>query len=401
MKLSALPILCSALLSSAAFAAEWPEWRGPGGLGQSAEIGLPVEWGDGTNIAWKVELPGRGWSSPVIDGKQVWMTTAIETMAKPEDAERRLKANTGNQPLVLLEKVEFLAICVDRDSGKIIKTVSLLTVPEPQWVHKLNSYASPTPVIDDGKLYCHFGALGNACADMKTGKVIWTNTELKVMHENGPGGSPVVWKDKVIFQLDGSDEQYIAALDKKTGKLAWKTARSGEMKADPQLRKSYGTPLVLKVNGKEQLLSPSTDWLYSYDDKGKELWKVKYGNLGFSLTPRPVVGHGMVFMSTGFMRAEMLAIRYDSAAEPEIVWRYTKGAPTMPSPVLVGNELYFVNDGGMLTCLDAISGKEHYRERLGGNYSSSPTFADGRIYVSSREGLTTVVKPGIKFEVLA
>lgn len=384
-----------------AAAPEWPEWRGPGQQGIATETGLPVTWGEGSNVTWKVALSGRAWSSPVIDGKQIWLTTAIETPAKKEDAERRLKANTGNQPLTLLEKVEFQALCVDRDSGQLVKTVSLFTVPEPQWVHQLNSYASPSPVLQDGRLYCHFGAFGTAAMDTKTGKVLWTNTTLQVMHENGPGGSAVVWKDFVIFQLDGSDFQYIAALDKHTGKLAWKTDRSGEMRADPQMKKSYGTPLILAVNGKEQLLSPSTDWLYSYDAQGHELWKVKYGNLGFSLTPRPVVGHGMIFMSTGFMRAEMLAIRYDSAAEPQIVWRYNKGVPTMPSPLLIGNELYFVNDGGMLTCLDALSGTEHYRERLGGNYSSSPTFADGRIYISSREGITTVVKPGPTFEVLA
>lgn len=387
-------------LSTSLSAAEWPEWRGPGGQGHAQATGLPTSWSETKNVAWKTELPGRAWSSPVIEGKNIWLTTAIETPAKKEDAARRLKGNTGNQPLTVLEKVEFRALCVDRNSGKLTQNILLLTAREPQWVHALNSYASATPVIEDGKLFCHFGAMGNACLDTRTGKVLWTDTSLVVQHENGPGSTPVIWKNLMLFHLDGSDQQFIAALDKRTGKLAWKTTRSGDMNKDPQLRKSYGTPLVLTLNGKEQLVSPASDWIYSYDEQGKELWRVKYGMLGFSLTPRPVVGHGMIFMSTGFMKAQILALKYEGLAKPEIAWRYDKGAPTMPSPLLVGNELYFANDGGIFTCLDAKTGAEHYRERLGGNYSASPTFADGKIYVHNREGLTTVIKPGKQFEVI-
>lgn len=389
-----------AIVSTSLSAAEWPEWRGPGGQGHAQATGLPASWSETNNVTWKTELPGRAWSSPVIEGKNIWLTTAIETLAKKEDADRRLKANTGNQPLTVLEKVEFRALCVDRDSGKLTQNILLLTAREPQWVHGLNSYASATPVIEDGQLYCHFGAMGNACLDTRTSKVLWTDTSLVVQHENGPGSTPVLWKNLMLFHLDGSDQQFIAALDKRTGKLAWKTPRSGDMNKDPQLRKSYGTPLILTVNGKEQIISPASDWIYSYDDNGKELWRVKYGMLGFSLTPRPVVGHGMIFMSTGFMKPQMLALRYQGLEKPEIAWRSEKGAPTMPSPLLVGEELYFANDGGIFTCLDAKTGAEHYRERIGGNYSSSPTFADGKIYVHNREGLTTVIKPGKQFEVL-
>ena len=389
-----------AVVSTSLSAAEWPEWRGPGGQGHAKATGLPAAWSETQNVAWKTELPGRAWSSPVIEGKNIWLTTAIETPAKKEDADRRLKSNTGNQPLTVLDNVEFRALCVDRDSGKLTQNILVHTAREPQWVHALNSYASCTPVIEDGKLFCHFGAMGSACLDTRAGKVLWTDTSLVVMHENGPGGSPVIWKNLMVFHLDGSDQQLIAALDKRTGKLAWKTPRSGDMNKDPQLRKSYGTPLILAINGKEQIISPSSDWIYSYDDKGKELWRVKYGQLGFSLTPRPVVGHGMIYMSTGFMKAQILALKYQGLEKPEIAWRYDKGAPTMPSPLLIGDELYFANDGGIFTCLDAKTGAEHYRERIGGNYSSSPTFADGKIYVHNREGLTTVVKPGTKFEVL-
>jgi outer membrane protein assembly factor BamB len=381
-------------------AAEWPEWRGPTGQGHAPGKGLPTVWSETKNVAWKAGLPGRAWSSPVIEGKNIWLTTAVETPAKKEDMERRLKANTGDQALTLLEKVELRALCVDRETGKLTQNILLLSLREPQWVHALNSYASGTPVIEDGRLYCHFGALGNACLDTRTGKVLWTNTDLVVMHENGPGSTPVIWKNLMVFHLDGSDQQFIAALDKRSGKLAWKTMRSGEMNKNPQLKKSYGTPLILAINGKEQIVSPASDWIYGYDEQGQELWRVKYGLLGFSLTPRPVVGHGMIFMSTGFMKAQILALKYQGVDRPEIAWRYEKGAPTMPSPLLVGEELYFVNDGGILTCVDAKTGAEHFRERLGGNYSASPTYADGKIYLHNREGLTTVLKPGKKFEVL-
>jgi hypothetical protein len=383
-------------------ALDWPQWRGPDGLGHSSAKGLPTEWSETTNIAWKTATPGRGWSSPVIDGRDIWLTTAIETAAQPEDVERRTKSNTGDQPLTVLDQVELRALCLDRDSGKLTRNVLLLTVKEPQWVHRLNSYASPTPVLESGRLYAHFGAFGTACLDTKSGKVLWKNTDLVVMHENGPGSTPIVWKDLLIFHMEGSDRQFVVALDKRTGQLAWKTDRSGEMNANPQLKKSYGTPLIVEVAGKPQLFSPGADWLYGYDPAtGRELWKVPYGQLGFSITPRPVVGHGLFFMSTGFGKKQMLALKFGESTAPEIAWRYAKGIPTMPSPLLVEDALYFIDDGGFLTCLDARTGTERYRERLGGNFSASPTYADGRIYISSREGVTHVLAPGSTFTSLA
>jgi hypothetical protein len=385
-----------------AAAAEWPQWRGPDGQGHAKASGLPATFGEAVNAAWKANLPGRGWSSPVLDGRQIWLTTALETEAKPEDAARRLKANTGDQPLTLLEKVELRAVCVDRESGRLIHDLPLLTVREPQWVHRLNSYASPTPVLDGGKLYAHFGALGTAALDTRSGKVLWTSTNLWVMHENGPGSSPVVWRDRLIFHMDGSDRQFIAALDTRTGRVAWQTDRTGEMNPRGQQRKCYGTPLVLDVNGRPQVISPAADWVYGYaPDSGRELWRIPYGQLGFSITPRPVAGHGMIFMSTGFGRKQMLAIKYAGLPTPEIAWRYTKGVPSMPSPLLIGKELLFVDDGGFVTCLDALTGREHYRERLAGNFSSSPLFADGKIYVGNREGAVYVLSPGREFKLLA
>ena len=321
--------------------------------------------------------------------------------AKVAEKERRRKETTNSQPLSVLEKVDLRALAVDRTTGKLVHDIGLLIVQEPQAVHELNSYASPSPILDNGRLYAHFGALGTACVDTVSGKVLWTNSELKIKHENGPGSSPVLWKDLLIFHMDGSDAQFIAALDATTGKLVWKTPRSGAMHEEPQMKKSYGTPLIVSVNGTDQLFSPASDWLYAYNQAGQELWKLPYGDLGFSLTPRPVAGNGIFYMSTGFMKPELLAIRYEGVAQPEVLWRHTKNVPSMPSPILLGEQIYFVNDSGMLTCLNSKTGEEMYRERLDGEFSASPTATATRLYFSDRKGNTTVVKAGPKFEVLA
>ncbi len=395
-------LLGSAVEPVVAAGGGWPQWRGPNGQGHADAAGLPLPWSEKQNIRWKTSIPGRGHSSPVMDDGLIWMTTAYETPTTEKDLEDRLKANTGGQPLTLLSELRLHAIGVDPETGRLEKNIPLLTLQNPQWVHKQNSYASPTPVIEKGRLYCHFGTYGTVCLDTSTGRVVWENHDLEIMHENGPGSTPVLWDDHLIVHCDGSDSQYIAALDKRTGKLAWKTPRSGEMNSNPQLKKSYGTPLIVEFGAKPQVISPGSDWLYSYEPStGKELWKVNYGTLGFSIVPRPVIGHGHIYFSTSFMRPQLLAVQYDGTRKPEISWRYKRGVPTIPSPLLVESELYFVNDsGGIVTCLDAETGKEYYRERLGGNHNASPIFADGRIYLFSREGETVVLAPGKEFKVL-
>ena len=392
-------LILPALLSGAE---SWPQWRGPEANGHAGKAGYPSEWNKGKNVAWKSVLPGRGHSSPVHDGDTIWVTTAIETPASEAEKKERLKANKGLPTVTVLSKVSLRALRIDPKSGKVVKNVEIFGKKQPQWVHKLNSYASPTPVIEDGKVYFHFGAYGNACIDAKTGKILWKNDDkaLWVMHENGPGSSPLVWDDLMIFHLDGSDKQHVVALYKDSGKIAWKTKRSGELRENPQLQKSYSTPIVETFNGKPVLISCGADWVYGYDPRnGKELWKIKYGHLGFSNVARPVTGHGMIYLSTCFMKAEILAFRYEGLKTPELVWRLDRG-PKMPSPILVGNELYVVNDGGILTCVDALSGDLHWRERLDGEFSSSPTYAGGLLYFSDRNGVTTVIKPGKSLKVV-
>ncbi|MBW3599842.1 MAG: PQQ-binding-like beta-propeller repeat protein [Planctomycetes bacterium] len=398
-------VIVFAVLPAASALADWPEFRGPTGQGHSDAADLPLTWSEKENVVWKTAIPGRGWSSPVEREGRIWMTTAIETPATPEQREKKLAEAPNPDGLEIAGSVSMRAVCVDFADGRLLHDIELFHVEGPDPVHSQNSFASPTPVLDEGKVYVHFGTYGSACLDDKSGKVVWTNRELKCDHQNGPGSSPIIWRDLFIVHCDGIDVQYVAALDKATGKLAWKTGRSGELNEREPLRKAYCTPLVVEHEGRPLLISPGADWVYGYDPAaGKELWRASYGKLGFSNVPRPVVGHGMIYISTCFVSPSMLAVRYDGAgdvSDTHLVWRNDRQAPRMPSPLLVGDELYIVSDNGVATCLDARTGDEHWARRLGGNFSASPLYADGRIYFSNREGTTFVLAPGREFKLLA
>ena len=385
-------------------AQDWPQWRGPDASGYAPNGNYPINWSSQENIIWKKTLPGRGHSSPVHDGENIWVTTALETPASEEEKKERLKENKGLPTVTVLSKLSLRALKINPVSGKILKNIEVFEKKQPQWVHKLNSYASPTPFLEDGKLFLHFGAYGNACIDSESGKIIWKNDEKKlwIMHENGPGRSPILWKNVMIFHLDGSDRQSIVALHKDSGKIAWQTKRSGEMRENPQLQKSYSTPIIEEFNGKTVLISCAADWVYGYNpENGEELWKIKYGILGFSNVARPVVGHGMIYLSTCFMKAEIHAYQYEGLATPKLSWKMTKGAPKMPSPILVGEQLYEVNDGGILTVVKAKTGELDWRERLDGEISASPTYANGLLYLSDQAGKTTVIRPGKSLQIIA
>ncbi len=402
--LPALTVATAITLPLVAAEPDWPQWRGPAGQGHApAARDLPVTWSETENVAWKTPLAGRGWSSPVIGDGRIWLTTAIEREASPEEKARALAGNRMAGQLEVSGSVMIRAVCLDEASGKILHDVELFAIADPQPIHKLNSFASPSPVLAGERLYCHCGDFGAACLDAATGEVLWRNRELRLNHENGPGSTPVIWQDKLIVHLDGSDVQSIAAYDTATGTLAWQTPRSGTLRDDPQLKKAYGTPLILPLEGRDVVLSPAADWLYAYDPAtGRELWKMGYGVLGFSIVPRPVVAGELVLLSTSFMQPELLALKLAGAATaPEIVWREKKGAPTMSSALVVEGLVFMVSDKGVATCLDTASGERLWSERLGGNFSSSPLFADGRIYVGNRDGDTFVIEPSREFQLLA
>jgi outer membrane protein assembly factor BamB len=396
------PIALLLLAFSHVSAEEWPEWRGPNGQGISSAKGLPETWSETSAVVWKAELPGRGHSTPVLTGNQLWLTTALEKAATPDQVKARLTTNTGDQPLTVLDSVSLRVLCVDSISGKVLHDMEVLNVKDPQWAHQLNSYASPSPILENGRLYAHFGSLGTVCLDTATLKILWKNEELHVMHENGPGSTPVLSGNRLIVHFDGSDQQFIAAFDKTTGKVAWKTARSGKMDPRPQQRKAYGTPLILTMNGQSTVVSPAADWVYGYEPAtGKELWKLPYGELGFSMSVRPVADAERIYLSTSYGKSQVIALKYAGLKTPEIAWRNNKNAPKMCSPVLANDLLFYVDDGGIVSCIDPATGDAYYRERLGGKFSASPILADNKLYFASREGVVTVVPAGREFKILA
>lgn len=380
----------------------WPGWRGPSGQGTANVTGLPVRWSESRGLIWKLPLPGRGNSSPVIQDRKVWLTTAVDVPSSKERAKERRAASTNSMPLRVSDFVSLRAVCVDLDSGKLLHNVELMTQRDPQMVHIDNTYATPSPIIEGDRLYCHYGPPGFACLDTRTRKVVWENRDLVVAHENGPGSSPVLWGDLLIVHCDGIDQQYIIALDKNTGEPVWKTKRSGSLNANPQLRKAYATPLVVELNGIPQVISPAADWLYGYHAAtGEELWRLNYGELGFSNSARPVYGNGLIYTCTGYMKSKLLAVRVNQSHQPEVVWEYTRQVPNVASPLLVDDLLYFASDKGIASCVDALSGEMVWTQRIGARFWPSPLYADGRLYFFDRNGSTVVMEPGREAKVLS
>ncbi|MDA7790860.1 PQQ-binding-like beta-propeller repeat protein [Opitutales bacterium] len=382
----------------------WEQWRGPNGNGHAPAGEYPLEWSENKNLSWKTLLPGRGHSSPVYQGSSAWITTALETVASQEERERRANESSfpGAMGLHYLSKVEFMALQVDLKTGKIIRQIKVFEKKAPQAIHRLNSYASPSPVLKNGKLFIHFGAFGNACLNSKTGQIIWKNQDpdLWIHHENGPGSTPVLWNKLMIFHLDGTDKQSVVALFQETGKIAWHRKRSGKLRENPQTKKAYATPLIVQGSNGPVLISTGADWVYGYHpETGKELWKINYGILGFSNVSKPLKFENLFIVSTGFMKGEIHAYQMHGNHPPSLAWKMTKGAPKKPSPIIVDGLLYVINDGGILTCLNARDGEVLWRSRLEGEYSSSPTYAGGHIYFSNQSGMTTVIKPGKQLEI--
>jgi outer membrane protein assembly factor BamB len=359
---------------------DWPEFRGPDGQGHSTETGLPVQWGPAKNVAWNTAIPGKGWSSPIVVKGRVYLTTAA--------------AREGGQP----GDLSLRAMCLGARDGKVLwDTEVFIQKQGSPAIHFKNSHASSTPLTDGERLYVHFGHQGTACLDLN-GQVLWSNRDLGYTPVHGNGGSPILCGDLLIFSCDGAEERFVVALEKASGKVRWKTARPG----DPYKKFSFSTPLLIDWLGRKEVISPASDMVLAYDPAtGKELWKVRYE--GYSVVPRPVFAHGLVFISTGFDTPTVMAIRPGGdgdVTDTHVVWKIKKGAPNTPSALVVGDELYLVADGGMATCLNARTGTEIWRERLAGAYSASPLSADGKIYFQNEDGVGTVITAGRRFRQL-
>jgi outer membrane protein assembly factor BamB len=369
------------LLSGAALADDWPEFRGPTADGISTAAHVPVEWSVKRNIAWKQEIPGSGWSSPVLAGGRLYLTTATGS------------ADAGD--------VSLRAVCVDARTGRIVWNKEVLRPDQgaAAAMHEKNSLASATPIVAGDRLFVHFGHMGTAALDLN-GKVLWRQTSLTYPPEHGNGGSPALVDGLIVFSCDGVEGPFIAALDQKSGEVRWKVPRVTEA----EKTFSFCTPQVIEVDGVKQIISPGSGMVGAFDPRdGREIWRVNYGD-GFSVVPRPVWANRRLYVCTGFMRANLLAIDPHGAAgdvtDTHVRWKYDRGVPTTPSVIVAGSEVYFVSDNGVATCLDASTGEVVWSERLGGNYSASPVLADGQLYFLSEDGEMHVVAAGREFQKL-
>jgi len=360
----------------------WPEFRGPTGQGISLATNVPITWSSSNNVAWKVALPGNGWSSPVLSENRLFITAAVPN---PDGA-----------------SVSLHAFCLDADDGAIIWDQEVFAPDSSQagLKHDKNSQSSPTPILDGDRLYVHFGHLGTAALDL-SGNVIWRQTGVKYTPVHGNGGSPALVNDELVFSCDGRTNPFVVALDTRNGDIRWQVPRDSSA-----VRKfSFCTPLVIDLNDAQQVILPGSGYVGAYDPAdGCEIWRVRYGE-GFSVVPRPVYAHGLLFITTGFETANLLAIDPLGAGGDvtgsHIKWTCRHGVPTTPSLLATGNELYFVSDGGVASCLDAMTGNTIWNERLGGDFSASPIAAEGRIYFLDESGVGYVLRGGHKFELLA
>ena len=372
------------LVSSTPAPANWPDWRGPTGQGHSDAKGLPLHWSETRNIVWKRPIHDLGYSTPVVWGDQIWLTTAT------------IKGET------------LYAMCIDLNSGRAIHDIEVFHPEKLQRIHRNNSYATPSATIEEGFVYVHYGSHGTACIDTKTGKVVWRREDLHCAHLQGPVSSPLLYQDLLICPFEGTDVQFVVALDTKTGRNVWRYDRPRELYEGVEplyLLKSYHTPVVVEVNGTPQLINNGAMLVTGHEPRsGRELWRVRYRD--DNPVSRIVSGHGLLFINAGGSpgATHLLAVRQGGVGDvtdSHVVWKMTEDVPHESSPVLVGDLLYLLSDKGVLNCKEALTGETVWSERLEGEYGASLLCADNRIYISSKQGKTTIIQPGPTFRVLA
>lgn len=391
-------VACRVAALAAAPDTHWPEFRGPRGDGSTTSR-PPLTWSETEHVKWKTALHGKGWSSPVIWGNQLWLTTASD------DAR------------------ELSVLCLDKDSGKILRDQKLFTVETPQFIHPFNSPASPTPAIEAGRVYVTFGSPGTACLDTQTGAVLWERRDFECNHYRGAGSSPILWQDLLFLNFDGSDHQFIVALDKRTGKTVWRKERSidfkdlgpdGKPRAEGDFRKAFATCHVATIDGAPVLLSQGAKALYAYEPRtGEELWRVEEHN-HHSGSTRPVVGHRLIYVPTGFSKGQTLAVRPGKRGEVldanapapagsqlSLAWKSDRAAPKKPALTLVGDRLFGIEDTGIATCWNALTGEVIWSERVRGNFSASPVVAGDRLYCFNEAGKGYVLSTSGAFQQLA
>jgi outer membrane protein assembly factor BamB len=375
------------VLNSPAQQSNWTHFRGNNLDGISKSSNVPTVWNDSLNITWKTKIPGKGWSSPVIYGDQVWLTTATED-----------------------GKIMY-AVCVDIKNGRELFNIKLFEPTSKLEKHDINTYATPTPCIENGFVYLHFGTHGTACLKTSDGTVVWKRTDLNCVHIQGPGSSPVIYKNMLILHIEGTDVQYIVALNKTTGKTIWKTERPKECydKLGPMGKKAYITPIIINVKGKDLLISNGSAVCIAYNpETGEEVWRVVQGE--DSTISMPFSEDGIVFFYTGFVTpkegetyAELFAVDPTGSGDvtnSHILWRMKTPTLQLLTPVIKDGLIYTVDTKNNLFCIEAKTGKAVYTRRLQAKYNSSPVYAGGNIYFTSTNGETMIIKEGRKLEII-
>ncbi|MDO5579720.1 MAG: PQQ-binding-like beta-propeller repeat protein [Planctomycetia bacterium] len=368
-------VCCLFLLSPIHAAEPWPEYLGPQGLGHAVQLenkDIPLEWSESKNVLWKSSVPGKGWSSPVVGDNEIWFTSASE------DGKKR-----------------FL-LCYDLLTGKKTQDILLYNVEKVEKCHRTNSYASPTPVIDSERVYVHFGTIGTAAIDRKTGKKIWDRTDLRWEPIQGFGASPTLWKNLLILTCDGGDVQFLIAMDKDTGKTVWKTNRSVPFTDEkPVFRKGYCSSTVLNYEGVDYLVSSSSKAAYAYDPAtGKELWRFIFPKFSETSTMRPRLWKNKIIVNSGFPKATLYALDITKRGEidsKDFYWQNGQNFHPVPVPVLVDGYLYGTDGKGIVFCVSAENGKTVWRKRVGGEFWTSTIYQNGRIYVFDTESKTYVI----------
>lgn len=373
-------LLClTVVVLSQAASADWPQFRGPGGQGISEADQIPVRWSDTENVVWKTPIDGLAWSSPAVVEGRIYITTAVPVSGGASQSLR--------------------ALCLDAAAGSVIWDKELFQQTGEVEIHGKNSHASPTPLVDSGRVYVHFGPHGTACLTTD-GEVVWTTQKLEYGPRHGTGASPALAGDVLVIPCDGWDVQYVVGLERASGEIRWKTERD----TNPTKGFSFSTPLVIEAGGRTQAVCPGSDAVFAYDPAtGDKLWRVRYGD-GYSVVPRPLYAHGLVYVCTGYNQPLLLAIDPTGSGDvtdSHVKWSVRRAVPHNPSPIVVGDELYFVSDQGVATCVDARTGDQHWQERFGGNFSASPVAADGKVYFQDENGTAIIVAAGPEFRELA
>jgi len=380
---------------------DWPGWRGPSGNGISTLKDIPISWAADRNIAWKTEVAGRGHSSPVVWGDRVFLTTDIEGEPVAAEAPKhRIRGGAFRHPdsTGINKKHTLKVLCFDAANGKQLWERTAYEGQVYDEIHKFNTYASPTPVVDGKFVYAYFEAQGLYKYDF-AGNLVWKISLGKIDTLGlGTGVSPVLFEDKLLLlaDQDDGDNSFLVAISTADGKIAWKTPRKA--------RQTWTTPVIVESGGQLELIVMGTENVIAYDPRsGKEMWRTE-GIVGNSVHT-PVFGHGMVYLTTGYPLKKTLAIRLapDTAETNRVAWKYEKGTSYVPSPILYGDYLYLMTDAGLLTCLDALTGEPKYESKrfpAPAHFTSPPVAFDGKLLITSEDGDTYVVKAGPVHEVL-